>query len=30
MTNQSTSRWWVLFMVAVLLGLLTLVIYVSR
>ena len=30
MTNQSTSRWWVLLMVAVLLGLLTLVIYVSR
>ena len=30
MTNTSTSRWWVLLTVLVLLGLLALVIYVSR
>jgi hypothetical protein len=30
MTNSSTSRWWVLLMVLVLVGLLVLVIYVSR
>jgi hypothetical protein len=30
MTNQSTSRWWVLATVAVLVGLLALVIYVSK
>jgi|SoimicmetaTmtLAB_FD_contig_31_3763172_length_299_multi_3_in_0_out_0_2 hypothetical protein len=30
MTNSSTSRWWVLLMVLVLVGLLALVIYVSR
>jgi hypothetical protein len=30
MTNSSTSRWWVLLTVLVLVGLLALVIYVSR
>jgi len=30
MTNTSTSRWWVLLTVLVLVGLLTLVIVVSR
>jgi hypothetical protein len=30
MTNTSTSRWWVLLTVLVLLGLLALVIFVSR
>jgi hypothetical protein len=30
MTNPSTSRWWVLLMVLVLVGLLALVISVSR
>jgi len=30
MTNPSTSRWWVLLTVLVLVGLLTLVIFVSR
>jgi len=30
MTNPSTSRWWVLLMVLVLVGLLVLVISVSR
>jgi hypothetical protein len=30
MTNPSTSRWWVLLTVLVLVGLLTLVIVVSR
>jgi len=30
MTNSSTSRWWVLLMVLVLVGLLALVIFVSR
>jgi len=30
MTNSSTSRWWVLLSVLVLVGLLALVIFVSR
>jgi hypothetical protein len=30
MTNSSTSRWWVLLTVLVLVGLLALVIFVSR